>query len=141
MIIREADVSDAFAICKISCDDLGYKCGDKLVLKRLKELEHGREKVFVSETDGIVVGYVHAEIYNTLYSESLINILGLAVSSDYRRQGIGKALLKHVEDWAKGLGISAVRLNSGGSRKAAHAFYRAVGYDNEKEQIRFIKNL
>lgn len=27
------------------------------------------------------------------------------------------------------------------SRKEAHAFYRAMGYDNEKEQMRFIKNM
>lgn len=27
------------------------------------------------------------------------------------------------------------------SRKEAHAFYRAMGYDNEKEQMCFIKNI
>lgn len=35
MIIRNADVQDACSICKISCDDLGYKCNDELVTKRL----------------------------------------------------------------------------------------------------------
>ena len=43
--------------------------------------------------------------------------------------------------WAKENGIKKVRLNSGFSRKDAHIFYRSIGYNNEKEQIRFMKEL
>lgn len=71
----------------------------------------------------------------------MVNILGLAVSADYRRKGIGKALLNHTEDWARKSGINYVRLNSGITRKEAHNFYRAMGYDNEKVQIRFMKHI
>ncbi len=117
MNIRKADVQDAFAICKISCDDLGYKCNDELVSKRLINLDNRREVVFVAEIDDIIVGYIHAEIYNLLYYESMINILGIAVSSDYRRQGVGKSLLKQTENWATELGINIIRLNSGSTRK------------------------
>ena len=38
-------------------------------------------------------------------------------------------------------GIKKVRVNSGFSRKEAHEFYRSLGYNNEKEQIRFLKSL
>ena len=58
-----------------------------------------------------------------------------------RRQGIGRALIACAEKWAKEQGINIVRLNSGGSRREAHEFYRAMGYDNEKMQVRFLKNL
>lgn len=141
MFIRKADVDDAHAICKISSDDLGYQCSAELVLKRLGSLDNKREVVFVAEIDGIVAGYVHAEIYNLLYYESMVNILGLAVSSDYRRRGVGKSLLQYSENWAKESGINIMRLNSGISRKEAHEFYRAMGYDDEKGQLRFIKEL
>ncbi|MDE6745214.1 MAG: GNAT family N-acetyltransferase, partial [Oscillospiraceae bacterium] len=60
---------------------------------------------------------------------------------DHRRQGIGKALISSAENWGKELGITIVRLNSGYSRKEAHEFYRAMGYDDEKLQMRFLKNL
>ena len=141
MNIRKADEKDAFAICKISREELGYECDEEFVLRRLIELDNRREIVFIAEIDNIVVGYVHAEVYKTLYFDSMINILGLAVLSDYRRQGVGRKLLSRAEMWARDLGISKVRLNSGGSRKEAHEFYRAMGYDNEKEQIRFMKGL
>ena len=141
MIIREATLKDAFAICNISCADLGSDCSCEFVSTRISNLDKGREKVFVAEVNGIVVGYVHAEKYQTLYFEPMINILGLAVSAEFRRRGIGRMLLKHAERWSNEECIHKIRLNSGGSRKEAHSFYRAMGYSNEKEQIRFIKDI
>ena len=141
MNVRKADINDASAICRICTDDLGYECSEEFVLSRLKNIDGSREAVFAAEIDGTVVGYIHAEIYNTLYFQSMINILGLAVSNDYMRQGIGKALISHAENWGKELGIKIVRLNSGYSRKEAHEFYKAMGYDDEKLQMRFLKNL
>ena len=141
MIIREATIEDAFAICNISCADLGYDCSCEFVSTRISNLDKGREKVFVAEVNGIVAGYIHAEKYQTLYFEPMINILGLAVSSEFRRRGIGRMLLKRAERWANEVGIHKIRLNSGSSRKEAHSFYRAMGYSNEKEQIRFIKDI
>lgn len=141
MNVRKADINDASAICRICTDDLGYECSEEFVSNRLKNIDGSREAVFAAEVDGTVVGYIHAEIYNTLYFASMINILGLAVSRDHRRQGIGRALITCAENWAKEQGINIVRLNSGNSRKEAHEFYRAMGYDNEKMQVRFLKNL
>ena len=141
MTIREATIEDAFAICNISCADLGYDCSCEFVSTRISNLDKGREKVFVAEVNGIVAGYIHAEKYQTLYFEPMINILGLAVSSEFRRRGIGRMLLKRAERWANEVGIHKIRLNSGASRKEAHSFYRAMGYSNEKEQIRFIKDI
>ena len=141
MIVREATVEDAFAICNISCADLGYDCSCEFVSTRISSLDKEREKVFVAEVNGIVAGYIHAEKYQTLYFEPMINILGLAVSSEFRRRGIGRMLLKRAERWANEVGIHKLRLNSGASRKEAHLFYRAMGCSNEKGQIRFIKDI
>lgn len=40
------------------------------------------------------------------------NIMGIAVSSNFRKMGIGKALLDSVEHWARDTGASGVRLVS-----------------------------
>lgn len=140
-IIRQAIISDYVVIQKICQDDLGYNCSADLVKERLKSLDSNRERVFVADIDGKVVGFVHAEKYNTLYFENMVNIQGLAVAKGYRRNGFGKALMNTVEAWANECDIRMIRLNSGIARKEAHEFYRSVGYDNEKEQIRFLKKL
>jgi GNAT superfamily N-acetyltransferase len=141
MIIREAKVVDAVAICCISSKDLGYECEESFVKERLEHLDAKREVVYVAELNGTVVGYVHAEVYSLLYWNPMVNILGLAVASDCRRQGAGKALMKQVEEWAKIRGIKEIRLNSGGTRKEAHEFYRSISFDDEKVQVRFVKSI
>lgn len=140
--IRKACIDDAIAICQISNNDLGYPCCPELVEAKIKKLNHGREEVFVAVTEeNHVVGYIHIEKYDVLYHETLANILGLAVNSDYQKNGIGKLLMEETERWAVGCGIHQIRLNSGMPRKGAHKFYRDLGYGGEKEQIRFIKNI
>lgn len=141
IIIRQAKIEDYKNICKICCDDLGYNCSEELVKERLKDLDKNNERVLVAVYNSEVVGYLHAQIYKTLYFEELINFLGLAVSKEYRNKKVGTRLVNEIENWAKENGIKKVRVNSGFSRKEAHEFYRSLGYNNEKEQIRFLKNL
>ena len=137
--IRKAAVEDSAAIAEISSKDLGYDCSAEFVGKKLSGLDTRREAVFAAETDNGVIGYIHIEKYETLYCETLANVLGLAVRADSRRNGAGKLLIEAAENWAKEIGASGVRLNSGGSRTGAHSFYRSVGYNSEKQQIRFLK--
>lgn len=141
IIIRQAKIEDYKDICKICCDDLGYNCSEELVKERLEGLDKNNERVLVAVYNGKVVGYLHAQIYKTLYFEELINFLGLAVSKEYRNKKVGTRLVNEIENWAKENGIKKVRVNSGFSRKEAHEFYRSLGYNNEKEQIRFLKSL
>ncbi len=141
LTFRQAKVDDYKDICKISCDDLGYNCNEQLVKQRLEELNNSNEKVFVADYDGKVVGYLHAQIYKPLYFETLVNFLGLAVSKEYRHHKIATKLVNEIEKWAKSVGASKIRVNSGYSRKEAHNFYRSLGYTNEKEQIRFLKDI
>lgn len=141
IIIRQAKIEDYKDICKICCDDLGYNCSEELVKERLKGLDKNSERVLVAVYNSEVVGYLHAQIYKTLYFEELINFLGLAVSKEYRNKKVGTKLVNEIENWAKENGIKKVRVNSGFSRKEAHEFYRSLGYNNEKEQIRFLKSL
>ena len=139
--VRKAIPQDSNAICEISRTAMGYDCTVEIVWNRLCSMDDNREAVYVAELDGTVVGFIHAETYKLLYSEAMVNILGIAVDSQYRRHGAGKALLHQVENWAKSMGINTVRLNSGAARKEAHRFYEALGYMDRKEQIRLIKTL
>lgn len=139
--IRNAVKEDCAAICDICNNDLGYPCEQTLVEEKIKHLSSNREAVFVAVMNSIVVGYIHVEKYDTLYFETMANILGLAVKNEYRNKGIGKKLLLTAEAWSVENQIKIMRLNSGVSRTNAHNFYRHLGYNSEKEQLRFMKRL
>lgn len=113
----------------------------ELVQSKMKKLDDSREIVFIAEINNMVVGFVHAEKYDVLYYDTMVNILGLAVAEEYRHKGIGSLLLKAVEQWSEEKNIHFVRLNSGTTRVEAHKFYRTNGYRDDKEQKRFIKRI
>ena len=140
-MIREAKITDYVELQILSFEDLGYECNAELVKTRLENLDSNNECVFVADVNGEVVGFVHIIKFNTLYYKSMANIQGMVVSKEYQRKGYGKELMNAAENWARKRNIEIVRLNSGFVRPEAHEFYRAIGYCNEKEQIRFMKQL
>lgn len=138
IIIREAVLDDADALQRLNKYELGYDYPRKktrAIMEKLTAGEH--DKIFVAESDGIVIGYVHACTYEVLYGGPMKNIMGIAVDHHKRRQGIATALLKAVEAWARACGDDGIRLVSGSQRMEAHACYRAYGFSSEKEQINF----
>ena len=139
MMIREANPEDSAAIAEITAEGLGYDCVPEMIARNIAALDRSHVRLFVAEIDGSVVGFVEPQVYEAVYFAPLVNILGLAVRSSCRGQGIGKALMEVAEHWAKEIGATGVRLNSGATRTNAHDFYRHIGYTTEKQQIRFLK--
>lgn len=141
-IIRECALSDAQALSQLNHDELGYDYGIELTSEKLNLLlSSASDKLFVAETDNTVIGYIHANDYDLLYAPHMKNIMGIAVSSSYRKHGIGRALLRKIEEWAISTGAESVRLVSGSERKDAHEFYKKCGYVQNKEQLNFRKPL
>ncbi len=139
-MVRPGVEDDMQALFSLSRDELGYDCPLPVFSKNLKErLQSDSDRIFVAVAKGYVVGYIHACTYALLYYPPMKNVMGLAVHHAYRRKGIGTALLREVETWAKETGAMGVRLSSGAEREQAHQFYRQCGYTGEKLQRRFIK--
>lgn len=138
--IRDAVMADAPALTRLSREELGYDYPEEELLANLKDvLADPRNKVLVAENDGEVVGYLHLADYRLLYMPGLKRILGIAVASSHRREGIGSALLTAGEAWAKEDGASGIALTSGETRTGAHAFYRSLGYEGVKMQLNLRK--
>ena len=134
--IRPAVLEDCLAITRLNREELGYDYPQEKTFAKLQAcLANPAHAVFVAERGGEVVGY------DVLYAGHMVNVLGIAVSSACRRQGVGRALLAAGEVWARSQGAEAVRLVSGESRKGAHAFYASLGYTGNKLQRNFKKNL
>lgn len=142
LILRNAMVSDAQALAKLNREEMGYDFPVEETGKKLQaSLENPEKKILVAEIQGRVVGYVHLESYDVLYAPHMKNVMGIAVAREFRRQGVGKALLTAGEAWARETGAVAVRLVSGDARKGAHAFYQSLGYTGNKLQRNFKKML
>lgn len=139
IIIRECKIQDYIDIVLLNTNEMGYDYpaeDTKVQLERL--LSDSNHKIYVAIVADKVVGYIHANNHDLLYSPHLKNIMGIAVSSDFRRNGVGKMLLNEVEKWARDTG-AGVRLVSGATRTGAHAFYSACGFTDNKEQKNFKK--
>ncbi len=138
--VREAAFADAGTLVQLNRICMGYDYpAEKAAAQLEKLLNSGRDKILVAELEGRVMGYVHLVDYNLLYADPMKNVMGIAVDPACRRQGIGRALLKAGEAWAKETGAAGVRLVSGESRADAHAFYRALGYTGTKMQLNLKK--
>ncbi len=134
-IVRRAVVSDAEDIYYINKTSLGYEYDlDKQKAKLEMILNDSTQAVFVAAVGNRTVGYIHLANYDVIYADNYKNCLGLAVDNDFKRMGIGSALLKQAENWAKENGASGIRLCSGIERENAHKFYKSQGYTENKTQ-------
>lgn len=139
-MIREAQMSDLEVLVRLNKEEMGYDYPiEQTKINLEKILNDPQHKILVAVKDHQVVGYVHAVCYDLLYFDHLKNIMGIAVDHRYRRQHIGHDLLTAIEKWAKETGAKGVRLVSGETRKEAHAFYIANGYQGNKQQRNFKK--
>jgi predicted N-acetyltransferase YhbS len=137
--IRSARVSDAKAI-NILTKQLGYDTESNAVAARLSRLLARRDQQFlVAAHGGRAVGWIHMIVAEYVEADAFVVIGGLVVDREYRKQGIGRRLVAHAEEWAVANGCSFVRLSSSMKRTEAHAFYERVGYTNLKTQYSFAK--
>lgn len=138
--IRKAEITDAKAIWKLNTEEMGYDYPLEDTIRRMSLiLPDDTHRIFVAESEGEVLGYVHAHNYEIIFLEPYKDIMSIAVSSEYKRNGIGRALLTEVEKWAKDTGAVGIMLVSGESRVKAHEFYRGCGYVSHKKQLNFQK--
>ena len=141
-MLRELKTRDVAAICEINKEALGYSFSLKETSSQLDKLSQDSHHYllgFEDSTSHDLLGYVHAEVYESLYSKPGFNILALAVLPQRQGKGIGKALLEGLEQETKRRGYEFIRLNSADHRLGAHVFYEKVGYTCDKMQKRFIK--
>lgn len=144
-MLRNITILDAKEIQKISNYELGYDVDLDIVKKQIEKLtndnKHNVIIGFENEQTRKIIGFVHAELYESLYMDTGLNILGLAVDSNFQGRGIGKRLMNAIEDYTLKNNISYIRLNSNVRRTEAHKFYESIGYICDKTQKRLIKKL
>ena len=142
-MFREINIADTLEVAEICKAALGYDVDVENVKKQIEKLTNDRKQHIIigyeDERIRKIIGFVHAQMYESFYSDLGLNILGLAVNPDFQGRGIGKKLMNKLEEYAVDNNISFIRLNSAMKREDAHKFYKHIGYTCDKVQKRFIK--
>ena len=143
-MLRDLNAADVEAICVINKEALGYTFSPEETASQLAKMSQDSHHFLLGyedDTSHELVGYIHAEVYESLYSKAGFNILALAVLPQSQGRGFGRDLLEGLEKETKRRGYEFIRLNSADHRLGAHAFYERDGYTCDKVQKRFIKLL
>jgi ribosomal protein S18 acetylase RimI-like enzyme len=139
--IREARRADAGAIAELSTT-LGYPADRDVMRERLDRLLARADAiVFVAESAGTVVGWLHAAAQELLESGARCEILGLVVDANHRRLGAGRALVDAAERWAMDHELPRMTVRSNAVRVEAHPFYAQLGSERVKTQHAYRKDL
>src|SRR4051812_43935385 len=93
--IRSATPEDADAIARLAVQ-LGYNSTADEAQRRLQTLnQHAEHSVYVAESDGVVIAWIHLLVQLSLVSDTPVEIAGLVVDEHHRSRGVGEALMRH----------------------------------------------
>ena len=142
VLIRPATGRDSPAICPLLLQ-LGYRRTADDLAQSLSLATEG-QSAFVAETDGKINGFMSLHMIDWLHRPDPVVRLGaVVVDENYRRDGIGRALVAFAEETAAQRGCSYIELTSNLRRKAdgTYSFYESLGYERAEETTYFRKPL
>lgn len=135
--VTQADAADVAGLL----GQLGYPTTPRDVALRLETLARDPDAtVLVASGYGPVVGVVVVNWCHMLHHpRPLARLTTLVVDDRERGSGIGRMLVKAASQAARMAGCDVLELTTGAQREAAHAFYRAIGF--EQSSLRFSRSL
>lgn len=139
--LRRATEADAKVAAELS-EQLGYPITAEAMRRRIVTiLANPEHDVIIAQRRAQVCGWVHVHVQQLLEAEPRGEILGLVVSRDLRRAGLGRLLMDEAERWVRDRGLDLMVLRSNVQRPESHAFYPAIGYEHFKTQAAYRKRL
>lgn len=128
LTVRHATPNDAPAIARLNTLHNDLRATPEHIAAHIAT-QSRFETPFVAELDGQVVGIACLRLLPCIcdpipYAE----LTELFVDPDFRRRGIGRALIRHIEAQAQAQGAVELVLMTAWRNTAAHTFYHALGY-------------
>lgn len=142
-LIRPADESDCEFIAGLVPsllefgspgwdDPAALAPGYRDVLVAAVRAQDPRSAVLVAEgADGTPLGFISLKVGMDVVGVARGHVADVAVASDARRIGVGSALMRAGEAWARGRGLPALSLDVWSTNQRALTFYRRLGYGTE----------
>jgi GNAT superfamily N-acetyltransferase len=109
---------------------LGYAVDGVEVADRMARVGAAAgHRAIVAEIDGRVVGLLHVFERAALEKPCEALVQALVVDEASRGRGVGRALMREAEDWARARGLPCISLHTRIDRDDACAFYTSLGYE------------
>jgi len=150
--IRQATINDAHAICQLLAE--GGKLHAQALPTLLKPpetsttekfvdgiLQDEESHILVAEVNQQIVGYLHfnhreEKEHPVVVPRSYISVSSLIVEEQYRQQGIGKAFMQRVHEWAEEHNIDDIELQVYEFNTPAKGFYEKLGYQTVSRRMK-----
>jgi len=142
MIIRKANKRDAKELCKLNYDIFGdAERFDSDVIADYALTEDGGRWIedaisnpkgccFIAEEKGKMVGYTSGLEKEMQYRKGrYFEIVNIGLIPEAREKGLGKKLLKAIEEWAKDNGYNKIYLSCYAKNSKALTFYDKQGFE------------
>lgn len=132
MIIRKMNFGDVSAIAELEKICFSDPWSENSIAS---EVENPLAYWLVAEVDGVVAGYVGSQ--TVLDAADMMN---LAVSPDYRRQGVGQALVNALVEHLRQNKVIALLLEVRVSNAPAITLYERMGFEQVGRRPKYYHN-
>jgi ribosomal protein S18 acetylase RimI-like enzyme len=98
------------------------------------------QTLFVAEDENKIIGFVYVRIFDSpkipiFVQRRYAEIDSLVVNNEYRRKGVGRALMEKAEVWIKDKGVGEIGLHVYEFNKEAIEFYEKLGYNTRSRRM------
>jgi len=134
--VRAAGPTDATAVAELLAEFNGEGLPANALARRMAEVQ-GLETAFLGEWDGEVAGILVLRIVPTLSgADPWAEITEMYVRPQFRRNGLGRALVEAALDCGRQRGCHEFHLLVDRSNVTAQAFYIALGFQVDSWEMR-----
>ena len=119
-------------------DDLSEHAEDTERLKTVVAKNLTDENIYLMAAEAAETHELVGSVLGVLFddycgnSRKLMLIENVVTSSKHRREGIGRKMFEHMEEWGRNHDVNYIILCSSLDRLEAHKFYENIGYHEVK---------
>ena len=142
---REATQDDLSAICVLgeAVNLLHWEAWPHVFVGAgdpLRHAEHWQQSIgaersttFVCELESKVIGFATVGVFQDTSSliqpEPYSRVGSVSIATQHQGKGIGRALMRHAENWARERGVEDIRLHVWDFNQRALSLYKELGYE------------
>lgn len=141
LFIRKAKEKDAPEVSELLSELINLDTDVGFLLEQIKSFNADPKYYFaVACMDGHVVGMAIGILCQNILKplSPFMVVENVVVASAYRKQGIGRKTMLHLENWAVKNDCGFISLVSQHKRREAHRFYEALGYEHDDGFQKFL---